>query len=206
MMFEKNPGNFRTYIYFLYWITFFVIPCGTLMLILKLNYPEILDFHQTTVVLINVMGCLVGVFMNSVFITVGDEIMKIRRCFILLQCLSRLKHPLSIYVGSSGALVAFSLSFAIICIKHFGQIQTGMLFVFIGTMAICLVLQFLHRADLFFEISKSIIHKWKKCLTLSSYYKRLFVSFRALEFQIGDVGIIDRDIKMTITISFSVIL
>lgn len=46
------------------------------MLILKLSYPKILDFCQTIVVMINTMGCLIGVFMDSVSITVSDEIMK----------------------------------------------------------------------------------------------------------------------------------
>ncbi len=107
-----------------------------------------------------------------------------------------LKHPSSIYLGTCGAMIAFCVSFAIVCIKNFGHIQTGMFFVFVGTMCLGLVMLFLHCGDLFFEISKSIIHKWKKCMALSPYYKRLFVSFSALKFQIGDVGIIDRDIKM----------
>ncbi len=76
MTLEENKKKLRTYITFLFWMVLVVMPGSILVLLLKMKYPEVLELRQAMVVLVSTMGCLMGMFLDSVFLFTGKELVK----------------------------------------------------------------------------------------------------------------------------------
>lgn len=73
---EQNRKRLRVYNCFLCWLMLAVVPCSTFVLILKMKYPQVLELRHAMVVLVSLLGCLMGLFLDSTFLLTGNELVK----------------------------------------------------------------------------------------------------------------------------------